>query len=381
MSRRARIEKEGPDQKDLTDLLVDWTSLIGWMFQTSTALAVSRHIPEQSSKGIKLTMAAFHHDGPFDACNPHRNRKGSRAAPMQAFPVGSANNALGGSGPVHKGIDYDAYHGRHAQGYADYNVSTQPALNDNEYINFRRPNLNERSHSYTVKEAPAFSAKENIELVHGEPTAGLGTSTFMEGTPASRAALLRRESETAEENLQNGAGGGLSRKRSIAQKFRGMSRGRPNAQHDAGRVRSPEGQYQVTSPGPQSVGPPSAEPQSAGGRVGVVQELNPFFNEPPQQQPPQPSSEKKGTAITIAPTAPTNGATSSAGIQRARTRTNSSPHRNFALPRRSDDWGLPDREGKANGGTNGNVNGGGILGRVKSLRGKKSRPERVGTAP
>ncbi|EFQ97946.1 hypothetical protein MGYG_00982 [Nannizzia gypsea CBS 118893] len=48
---------------------------------------------------------SFHHDGPFDACNPHRNRKGSRAAPMQAFPKDSRNMAIGGSGPNNKQLD------------------------------------------------------------------------------------------------------------------------------------------------------------------------------------------------------------------------------------------------------------------------------------
>lgn len=268
---------------------------------------------------------------------------------MQAFPVGSANNALGGSGPVNKQIDLDIYHGRAAQGFTDYNETMQIPTNGNEYLNSRRPQVDDRTQ--------AFNAKENIEPVHGEATAGLGSTTFMEGTPASRAALQRRESETADDGTQPSGGfGGLSRKRSIAQKFRGMSRGRPGMS-EAGRVKSPEARY-VTSPGPQS----------AGGRVGAVQELNPFFNEP---QPPQ---DKKGVNVT---TVPTNGASSSAGLARQRSRTNSSPHRRFAMGRKSDEWGTGESGDKANGGGGGS---GGILGRVKSLRGKRVRPERIGTA-
>src|SRR5437667_11000472 len=57
---------------------------------------------------------AFHHDGPFDACNPHRNRKGSRRAPMQAFPVDSANNALGGTDPLKKS-DHSQFMGTKAE--------------------------------------------------------------------------------------------------------------------------------------------------------------------------------------------------------------------------------------------------------------------------
>ncbi|GMF01466.1 unnamed protein product [[Candida] boidinii] len=36
---------------------------------------------------------AFHHDGPFDACTPHRN-KDNKAAPVMAFPVDGPNSSL-----------------------------------------------------------------------------------------------------------------------------------------------------------------------------------------------------------------------------------------------------------------------------------------------
>lgn len=62
----------------------------------------------------------FHHDGPFDACNPHRNRKKDHRAPMHAFPADSANNAIGGSGPLNKTIDINQFHGRGAEGFSDY---------------------------------------------------------------------------------------------------------------------------------------------------------------------------------------------------------------------------------------------------------------------
>ncbi|GMF07737.1 unnamed protein product [Ambrosiozyma monospora] len=41
----------------------------------------------------------FHHDGPFDACTPHRN-KNSRAAPVMAFPADGPNNSIKGVAPV-----------------------------------------------------------------------------------------------------------------------------------------------------------------------------------------------------------------------------------------------------------------------------------------
>ncbi|ODQ68623.1 Pal1-domain-containing protein, partial [Nadsonia fulvescens var. elongata DSM 6958] len=40
--------------------------------------------------------ATFHHDGPFDAVRPHRNRSNSaiKPAPLDAFPIDGANNQL-----------------------------------------------------------------------------------------------------------------------------------------------------------------------------------------------------------------------------------------------------------------------------------------------
>ena len=40
-------------------------------------------------------QGSFHHDGPFDACRPHRNKRTSRA-PVAAFPVNGPNNTLDG---------------------------------------------------------------------------------------------------------------------------------------------------------------------------------------------------------------------------------------------------------------------------------------------
>lgn len=55
----------------------------------------------------------FHHDGPFDACTPHRN-KDAKAAPVLAFPADGPNNSMKGmgSGPVHSKEDqYDLVFG------------------------------------------------------------------------------------------------------------------------------------------------------------------------------------------------------------------------------------------------------------------------------
>lgn len=171
-----------------------------------------------------LTSLVFHHDGPFDACNPNRNRKGLRAAPMQAFPENSGNMALGGSGPVNKNIDLNLFHGTNPEGWNDF-ASTGTA-----------PDSVGRS-----AEGVSFDPKSRIEPVHGSPSMGLGTSTFLDGAPASRSAMQQRTGEN--EQTQNG--GGLQRKKSLAQRIRGINRA------PTGRVVSPEASY--TGPaGPSS---------------------------------------------------------------------------------------------------------------------------------
>src|ERR1700736_3612880 len=74
VSARVKIRSPGPR--------AGWTLLISLMRLAFTAQDVSslhRYCDHANS-------SVFHHDGPFDACNPHRNRAGSKRAPMQAFP-------------------------------------------------------------------------------------------------------------------------------------------------------------------------------------------------------------------------------------------------------------------------------------------------------
>lgn len=162
----------------------------------------------------------FHHDGPFDACNPHRNRKKEKYAPMQAFPKDSINMVMGGSGPVNKTLDYDRYHGRGEEAHVDYN---EAAIADESTEVYRKDPKLDSNYGYNP------TARE---LLHGDESAGLGTSTFLEGAPASRAAIQRRESEY--DSAQTDERPGLSRKKSLAQKIRGV---RPNRD----RFASPEG--------------------------------------------------------------------------------------------------------------------------------------------
>ncbi|KAH0363821.1 Pal1-domain-containing protein, partial [Aureobasidium melanogenum] len=265
----------------------------------------------------------FHHDGPFDACNPHRNRKKDVRAPMQAFPADSANNALGGAGPLNKNIDLDRFHGRGEDAFNDYSQSRVQA---------------------PTKQVQSFNPSDRVEQIHAPETGGLGTSTFLEGAPASRKDLQRRESETETSAFP---GGGLTRKKSLAVRLRGLSQNRNN-------MPSPDGNYGAMSP--NSPG----QAQSAGGRTRIAassKETNPFFSDYND------AYEKKGATIRYAEE-----------TKEGRARAPSSPHRNGltrsitadSVPSAND---VPEKS-----------SGGGFLNRMKSLKGgRRARPERRGS--
>ncbi|KAB2108797.1 hypothetical protein AG0111_0g3127 [Alternaria gaisen] len=254
----------------------------------------------------------IHHDGPYDAVQPHRNRKKDQRAPMHAFPVGSANNTLGGSGPLNTKIDLDRIHGRGAEGFTDF------AGAETEW---KKP----------APVAAEFSAKGREDIVHGEQTHGLGTSTFLEGAPASRKAIQEESDAQRQKQL---AEGGLGRKKSIAQRFRGISQ--PRRYGDGPRITSPEARYgSATSPsGPYSAGAISQTKAT---------EQNPFFSDDYDK-----AYDAKGAAIKTNEGGP-------------------SPPRGAALQRSitTDSVGSPTGEGKPSGG---------FLNRVKSLKGGRRRP-------
>ncbi|EOD52898.1 pal1-domain-containing protein [Neofusicoccum parvum] len=274
----------------------------------------------------------FHHDGPFDACNPHRNRKADHRAPMHAFPEGSANNVMGGSGPVNAKMNLDQFHGRGAEGFSDFSAAARPEIDV-----MPKP---------SAGQAGWYNPKSEIEAIHGDESNGLGTSTFLEGAPASRKDLERRDSETD----QNGfGGGGLARKKSLAQRIRGISQPRRDY---GGRVVSPDAQYEYRDRRPPPP-PPNGQssplgPQSAGGKSKMY-EKNPFFDDYDE-------GERKGASVRIAEQ-PKPG----------RARAPSSPGRPN-LERSLTGEAGPAEEPKPMG----------FIGRMKSLKGGKrpSRPER-----
>jgi hypothetical protein len=248
---------------------------------------------------------------------------------MQAFPKDSLNMQLGGSGPNNSKLDLDRIHGRGHEANFDYNAA---ALADSEGGYGRRP-LPERSAS--------FNPTSRVEAVHGDESIGLGTSTFLEGAPASRAAIQRRESEM--EAADQAVTQGLSRKKSLAQRIKSV---RPRV-NESGRMASPE-------PFPTATSPLATGKSEQNG-------ANPFFKDYDQEY------EKKGAQIAFAEEqAKANG----------RARAPSSPKRGALTLERSVTAGsigppaAPPEESKSSGG---------FLSRVKSIKGGRKTRERRNT--
>lgn len=248
---------------------------------------------------------------------------------MQAFPKDSLNNVLGGGGPLNKRPDHATFLGNaDEEAFKDYSKGGQGFNGYEPYDNGAiRPGP-------PKNELEVLSATTRVEPIHGEETLGLGTSTFLEGAPASRAALQRRESEQTSPT----EAGGLGRKKSLAQRIRGVNTRRDYG--PSGLVTSPDGVY-------------SPEARTPGGtRV----EANPFFNEFTK------GDDSKKESVTIVEPERTG-----------RARAPSSPRRGFG----------ERLERRITGDGNDNPNmppsvvpkiGGGFLSRVKSLKGGSRKP-------
>ena len=293
-------------------------------------------------------MIVFHHDGPFDACNPHRNRKGLSKAPMQAFPKDSANNNLGGSGPINKHINLDQFHGHTRDGFTDFNSVPQPnhtTADSDAYAQTSSMYKGEALRSANTTER--FNPTMKVEPLHGDESMGLGTSTFLEGTPAAREAIQRRESEA--DNIHQKPGAGITRRPSLAQKIRGISNSARNPNRG---MTSPEPHYELTKTSSRGGGA-GGEALSAGG-LGRARETanNPFFKDFGND------SENKvgGPKISIQ-------AKEDESLHASRNRGDSgNGTQRIGLERRVTEGGLNVEAGEGK-------SSGGFLSRVKSLRG------------
>lgn len=196
---------------------------------------------------------SFHHDGPFDACNPSRN-KVTNKSPVKAFPLDGANNNVSGVDP-----NKDKYATENRilcrdvdEAYLDYSKSTRrqqqeyqkkstitttaaaptaaAATATNNNITNNDNNSTESHHHHhppshnqfppnragtPSSENGAFDTSVKANPVHGDLTWGLGSSTFLDGTPAPKQTIAQ----------ESNAGGGLGRKKSLVQKLRGGGNG------------------------------------------------------------------------------------------------------------------------------------------------------------
>jgi hypothetical protein len=178
---------------------------------------------------------------------------------MQAFAKDSPNNTIGGSGPLNKRPDHATFMGHgEEEAFMDYSTGTKERSGSSSYADAQR----EKGGGMRV-----FDPTSRGSVLHGDETLGLGTSTFLEGTPAARTDIQRREKERAEA----GTDGGLVRKKSLAQRIRGMNRPQQGFV-PSGRLTNPEGVY-------GSRRTPSGTYMTSASMVSSKDERNPFFEE------------------------------------------------------------------------------------------------------
>lgn len=278
---------------------------------------------------------------------------------MQAFPKDSANNLIGGSGPLNKDIDFAQFHGRGAEGFTDYSASgaastaVEPVVFES-YAGASAPVRAGPGIRPGIDRTSSFNPTARVEPVHGDESMGLGTSTFLEGAPASRTAIQRRESETDQAGGVFGGAAGLGRKKSLVQKIRGMS----NTNRGAGtaiRVTSPDRSLERTR-GP--IVQYDGHPLSAGG-IRNTSNTNPFSNDPDDMQEP------RHTMIQVAE-------------EKNRFEGAGTRERAISSPKRQAIGGLLERRitNEGTGAINGESKSGGFLSRVKSLKGgRRAKPE------
>lgn len=155
------------------------------------------------------------------------------------------------------------------------------------------------------------SSTMKVEPVHGDESLGLGTSTFLEGAPASKAAIQRTAAETAAADAAAAkSGGGLARKKSLAQKIRGINNPRREfAPGPPRRGSSNDARPSPSSPGQDGSGPRPRTNENnpfqfefEAARAGAGRKESITFREPenkPTRSPPggSPAREDPGARL------------------------------------------------------------------------------------
>jgi len=286
---------------------------------------------------------------------------------MQAFPEGSANMALGGAGPVSSRLDLDKFHGRTEESFTDFNVAGKAGATANGYP--LAPQRSQQQAGISAGSMQVMSTYDRVEQIHGEETYGLGTSTFLEGAPAPRrAAPQRRESEEPSWNTE-GNSSGLARKKSLAQRIRGMSATRPRPTGPLitdGPLSPTEGRYATAVVTPTEV----TEPQQSripatyviGG--GSLSAQPPAYTREREVNPYDEAFDRKGSEIRFA----------------EQEKPSSSEREAVRSPGSPGGSGLTralTADAAAVGGASGEEKtSGGFMNRMKSLKGKRGKLER-----
>ena len=193
-----------------------------------------------------LFGGAFHHDGPFDACTPHRN-KNKKAAPVLAFPKNGPNSSLTGKIDSSKGYQNkmnQVFGVSNTYGYTadnEYNQDDDDVVysmdssqmtqrgQKGEFLDVDISKHNGALHgsghngsNTTISAVKNNNSMTNLNTnervkVHGPVSQGLGSTTFLDGAPAPR------KEQERQEKIQRS----LSRKKSISARL-GLKSDTPN---------------------------------------------------------------------------------------------------------------------------------------------------------
>lgn len=152
---------------------------------------------------------AFHHDGPFDACTPHRN-KNQKSAPVLAFPADGPNNSIRGVGAVNKDATLNYIQGRRED--EDDDLYTTSVASQNYSRTYKNDSQSTLAAVKPGTDITQFDANMKAEPVHGQTTLGLGSSTFLDGAPVAAKTLEEEQSKQYQS---------LGRKKSLKQRITG----------------------------------------------------------------------------------------------------------------------------------------------------------------
>lgn len=238
---------------------------------------------------------------------------------MSAFAKDSLNNSIGGAGPLNARPDHKRFMG----------TADEEAFRD-----YSRGGSMSKKDFKPQAEGTYFDPTSRGDILHGDESLGLGTSTFLEGTPAARTIIQKREAQQAQEFAE----GGLQRKKSLAQRIRGVGRA------PGGRPSFGEGGRRPTLPDLPAVPDESTYSDEA---ISPSDE----FSKEPESITVRGGDSGRGKSPTSPPSRPR---VVSGGLERRVT---------------------------ADGTEEAGRQGGGFLSRVKSLKGGSRRPRGQGDAP